>query len=432
MRKRTGDWRDLLSAYSLALDAKKMCMGLLAIVYTIAVVGLTMVLYSVLGATGVIAELGEVSGENSMFLRLMDGEGAQVFAELSSIFNPFSGGLLHFVLSALMYTALFYVWTGPAGIVSRLAALEYARDDLPTLAEARQMVRSKRKAYFLAPMMPFLFVLFMCVLNLIGGFIASAPWGIGRILLIFPGFPLLLASTVVMVFLLVLGVLSFGMMMPAVSVGGKDGFESWSTAYSYVLWGLRRFVCYTLLAAVVGLIAGFLACRLTDLLIYLVIKTVNLGYVRSTAWIEYTLTSTGLQLAPAGDGFAGGTSNIYVTLLLIVRALPLAYIFSYFFTANTIIFLLMRKDQDNIEIDEIYEEVEEEEEIEPIEEAPTVEAPAPAETPATAEEPTEPATPQVAEPEEETAGEEEGEAAPPEPEAAEEEAEGGADEDETT
>lgn len=414
MRKRTGDWRDLLSAYSLALDAKKICMGLLAIVSTIAVVGLTMALFAVLGATGVMAELGDVSGENSMFVRLMAGEGAQVFSELSSIFNPFSGGLLHFVLSSLMYTALFFVWTGPAGVVSRLAALEYARDDLPTLAEAREMVRSKRKAYFLAPMMPFLFVLFLCALNFIGGLVASVPI-LGPVLLVFPGFPLLIASTVVMVFLVVLGVLSFGLMMPAVSVGGKDGFESWSTAYSYVLWGLRRFVCYSVLAGLVGLIAAFLACRLTDLLIYLVIKTVNLGYVGSVEWIEYTLTPTGLKLVPAAGGFMGVISSILVALLLAVRALPLAYVFGYFFTANTIIFLLMRKDQDNIEIEEIYEEVEEEEDVEPLEEAPTVEAPAPV------EEPTQPAEPpQVAEPEEETAGEEEGEAAPAEPEAPEE------------
>jgi hypothetical protein len=399
MRKRTEDWRDLLSAYSLALDAKKVWMGLVATVASVAIIGLTAVVYEWI-TPGVLGGLGSPTSDKSMLWQLMEGKGLNVLAGVLPLLNPFHAGLVHFILSSLMYVLLFYVWTGSAGVVSRLAALEYARDDLPTLAEAREMVRSKRKAYFMAPMMPFLFILFLCALNFIGGLIASL-WIPGRILLIFPGFPLLVASTVVIVFLLVLGVLSFGMMMPAVSVGGKDGFESWSTAYSYVLWGLRRFIGYAFVAGVIGLVAAFVACRLTDLLIYLIIKTVNFGYLNSVRWIAYDVTRAGVAVMPAGQGATALPSNILVLLFLGLRALPVAYVFSYFFTANTIIFLLMRKDQDNVDVDEIYQEIEEEEDLEPIEEAPTVDMPkAP-------EEPTEPAEPQASKPEDETAGEEE-------------------------
>jgi len=434
MRKRTEDWRDLLSAYSLALDAKKISMGLLATVATVAVMALAALLYAqLLGdarAPDALALLGTAGGEQGVLWQLMRGTGLKMLGAFLPLFNPFHGGLGHFILSSLMYVALFWVWSGPAGVVSRLTALEYARDDLPTLAEAREMVRSKRKAYFLAPLMPFVAVLFLCGLNILGGFIASllavVKLGIiGRLILIFPGFPLLVASTVVIVFLIVLGALSFGLMMPAVSVGGKDGFESWSTAYSYVLWGLRRFVCYSLVAGVIGAVSAVVACWLGELLIYVIYKTVDIGNISSAIWLAYgtVLTEQGASVAvmPAAEGISGVLSGILALLFLLVRAVPVAYVFSYVFTANTIIFFLMRKEQDNIDVDEIYEE-EEEEAAEALEEEPTADISAPA------QEPAEPAEPQTAEPEEEIAAEEEGEAPPAEGEDAQEQA----DEEETS
>ncbi|MHC4593130.1 MAG: hypothetical protein ACYS8L_10625 [Planctomycetota bacterium] len=410
MRKRTGDWRDLLSAYALALDAKKIYVGFVATLVTVVLMFVASALYTWLAGNGLVpkppealAALGQMGGEGYLLSHFARGTGMHMLGTFLPLLNPFYGELGHFIVSVLLYVALFWIWSGAGALVSRLAALEYARDDLPTLAEARATVKAKRSAYFFAPVMPLAVIVILTVLNALGGLLVNLP-GLGRILLIFPGFPLLLATSVTIAFLVVFGVLSFGMMMPAVAVGGKDAFESWSTAYSYVLWGLRRFVCYTLIAGVIGVISAVVAWGLAEFVIYLIYQTVNIGFFRQTEWLTYQTAVLGgrycIILAPVGTGFTGVLAAILWYLLLAVRALPVAYVFAYFFTANTIIFFLMRKDQDNVEIDELYEEAEEEEGLAEEEFG----APEPAEPAPEEEEPE-----AEAEPEEESAAEEEAE-----------------------
>ncbi|MHC4480936.1 MAG: hypothetical protein ACYS1C_08230, partial [Planctomycetota bacterium] len=372
MRKRTGDWRDLLSTYALALDAKKIYVGFIATLFTVAIMVAATILYAYLAELKLVSAppaglvgLGQWDSESYMLGHFAHGTGMQMLSAFLPLLNPFRGGLVHFIVSVLLYCGLFWAWSGAGGVISRLAALEYARDDLPTLAEARAVVSDHRGALFFAPVMPLAVIIVLTILNALGGLVASVPI-IGRILLIFPGFPLLLATGVTIVFLVVFGVLSFGMMMPAVSVGGKDAFESWSTAYSYVLWGLRRFVCYSLIAAAIGVVSAVVVWALTEFAIYAIYQTVGIGFLRRMGWMLYESAVVGGQfritLAPTGGGLAGVLGVIVWWLFLGVRAIPAAYVFSYFFTASAVIFLLMRKDQDNIEIEEIYEEVEEEEE----------------------------------------------------------------------
>ncbi|KPK66251.1 MAG: hypothetical protein AMK73_00600 [Planctomycetes bacterium SM23_32] len=375
MRKRTGDWRDLLSAYALALDAKKIFLGFIAVLGTVLIMVVATGVYTPAEAgAGFKTELGEFS----LLSHFMRGTGCRMLCRFLVYLNPFHGGLVHFVVSVLIYGALMAAWSGAAGGISRLAALEYARDDLPTLDDARAMVRPRRKSYFLAPLMPLVVIVLLTALNALGGLVASIPV-IGRILLI-PGWPLLLATTTIIAFLAVFGILSFGLMMPAVSVEGKDAFESWSTAYSYVLWGLRRFICYTLLVGVIGVIAAVVAWALGELVIYLIYKTVHIGFVHGVDWLSYSIQSDAaegfrIEVLPAGTGFNYACSIIMVALMLLIRAVPAAYVFSYFFTAGTITYFLMRKDQDNIAIDEIYEEAAEEEGAEGLQEEAIAEEP---------------------------------------------------------
>jgi hypothetical protein len=355
----------------LALDAKKIYVGFIATVFTVVIAMVAALAYRGLNHLGLLSapsrsllQLGNDAG-TSILWHFGEGTGMDVVSAFLVLLNPFYGNLAHFILSVLVYVALFWAWSGTGGVVARLAALEYARDDMPTLQEARAMVNARRRAYFLAPLMPLVVIVFLSALNMIGGLIASG-WYIGRILLIFPGFPLLVASTAIIVFLIVFGILSFGLMMPAVSVGGKDAFESWSTAYSYVLWGPRRFISYSVLAGVLGAIAVVVAWGLTEFLIYALCRTVNMGYISSMPWIHYDASAAGgrvaISILPWGGGLWSVLSAIVVALLIVVRALPVAYAFAYFFTAGTVIFFLMRKDQDNIEVEELYEEAAEEEE----------------------------------------------------------------------
>ncbi len=341
MRKRRGDWRDLLSAYDLALEGNKVCVGFVAVVVTVLVMAAAVFLYGLCASLGLLtAATSALSGSSgfsalSVFTSLVMGQGFAMLGTFLPLLNPIAGGLGHFIFSLLLWAALFGIWSGAGGIISRLAVLEYARDDLPTLADARQLVRSKRCSYMLALVWPLIVIAFCALLNALGGLIASVPY-VGRVLLVLPGYPLLVISTVAIVFVAVVSVLGFGMIMPAVSASGRGGLESWITSCSYVLYGLRRFVCYTVVAGIIGVIAAVVAWALGEFLIYAIYKTVSMGCVPSSmSWLEYEVSGTGIALYSAGTGWNGFFSTLMVALLMIIRAVPAAYVFSYFFTANT-------------------------------------------------------------------------------------------------
>ncbi len=364
MRRRTGDWRDLLSAYELAFGFKQLYAGLCSVVLTVIVLWATSVLYG--GPTELfqlrdsapgVAQFAYPVGEGSLVSTLLAGEGLRAVCAYVPLLNPAGGGLVHFIVSALLYVALFFVWSGPAGVISRLTALKYGRDDLPTLREAREMLTGRRKDYLMAPTWPLIFIFGLLFLNILGGFVAAVvPW-VGRLLFI-PGVLMMVVVTALAVFLAGFGVLAFGMMFPAVSASGKDAFESFCTCYAYAWWGLRRLIGLTVVAAAVGVVSTLAVGYLAEATISIMDTTVGIGFFRETAWIA----NDGGALAPAGGGLISGFASLCVlAVLLLVRLLPAAYAFSYFFAAYSVIFLLMRKDQDNIEIDEIYEEVDEEE-----------------------------------------------------------------------
>lgn len=369
MSRRKGDWRDLLTTYALALKPNKICVGYLAVLYTLFVLvvatfvyGLLMQLHLVHPHTPLMASADD--GTLLLLSNAWAGGGLAMLHLFLPLLNPFyDGSIAHFLLSILTYVALFFAWSGAGGMISRLTALEYARDDLPTLADAREMVRSRRSAYFMAPVWPLLFFVALAVLCLLGGLVASIPYA-GRILLL-PGFPLLVITGILMVLLVLFGFLSFGLMAPAISVGGKDALDGWSTSYTYVLWGSGRYICYTALAGVIGLVSVYVVGVLTHLLVSVVIGGVNLGYAGAAPWVNFAGGRPILDVAGPG-GYYSAMQVVMGVLMLAVLVLPYAYGVSFFFSANTVIFFLLRKHVDNIEIEEIYEESEEEgEEFQP-------------------------------------------------------------------
>jgi hypothetical protein len=126
-----------------------------------------------------------------------------------------------------------------------------------------------------------------------------------------------------------------------------------------VLWGFGRFFVYTLLAGVIGALAAFAAWCIVELLLYLLYESVQLGFVSSCPWIDYRGFGRAI-FATERAGLATGVSYLLVILLTAVRAITVAYVFSLFFTANTVIFFLLRKHVENVDVDEIYSEEEEE------------------------------------------------------------------------
>ena len=407
MGTRKGDWRDLLHAYAQAVAFKKLWLGLIGVLATVLIVIVTAFVYDLAAQQGMVTKcdfghLAEYGNRNNVVLALARGRtvteamredadyesgeaagpealellpgipaprlGLGAFVEITPVLNPFSGNGWHLLISVFFYLALIRVWTYSGGAISRLAALEYARDDIPTLREALDMVRSRWRAYLLTPVIPLVGVLLFVLANMLVGLVGSVP--IRGCWLLIPGYLGAAVMSLLATFLVVVGVLGFGLMMPVVSISGGEAFESWAAAYSYTLWGFGRLILYRALVWVIGIAAVILAALAAQVLLGILIGSVSMGMIGAEAG---TLTTFGRAVtgeasysvlldadASAGNVAAAATLGL-VTFL--VRALVLAYMASYYFTANTIITFLLRKQVDRVEVEEVY-----------IEEAPAQEA----------------------------------------------------------
>jgi len=361
MRDRKGDWRDLLASHGLAIDAKKLWLGFIASITILSLLTIMAMVYGRFFPTSSVALLGQLWHRGNLVFSLLQGRGLTAVPLLIPLLNPFHGGIVHLALSALLYFLLLAVLTYCGGAITRLTALQYARDDIPTLQDGLKMVRAKRRAYLFAPLTPLFGVLLFAVGNIVIGLIGCipvvGPW-IMAALVPFCAVP----ATVVITFIVVLGALTFGLMLPAISIGGKDAFEGWSSAYSYLLWGFNRFVSYTVLAAVIGTLTTLAAYGLVELFVYLLVKTLSIGLI-GRSLISYTLGGgLAADVAPVLEGPLGLTVASWLTILIVfvARCMVFAYAISYFFTSNTLICFLLRKHVDRIDVDQVYEEKPEE------------------------------------------------------------------------
>ncbi len=355
MRHRKGNWTDLFASHGLALDAKKVWLGFIATLGTLAVIFLVGLVYNL--AVGA----DEITKNPNLISLLLAGHLGTVALNTLSLFNPFAVGWIHFAFSAVFYVLLLGVWTYCGSTITRLTALQYARDDIPTLNDALEMVRKKRKAFYFAPLTPLIGVFLFGLCSQLAGLVGSIPWVGPWILAVLIPFAVL-PGTIVLVFIAVLGVLSFGLMMPAISIGGKDAFEGWSSAYSYLLWGFNKFISYSVLALILGVISIVAAAGISELFILILNRTLSIGLIEGDI-ISVVTNDTGifrLSLLPVAETDIGLQVASWVTVIiaLIIRLLVPAFAFSYLFTSNTIICFLMRKHVDKIEVDEVYYEEE--------------------------------------------------------------------------
>ena len=408
MRERTGDWRDVLSAYTMALDAKKLYMGFVATIGTVLVIVFAAMLHGALVGSTAVAAMGDLSASDHIFQDFLHGNVLSVLKTFLPVLNPFHAGIGHFITSVIFYVLLLAVWSFMGAVITRITALEYGRDELPTLTDGMSMAKSKYAAYFFAPLSPLIGVAIFALLNALGGLIGSIPY-VGPILMIVGIVPWFI-STVIILFIAALGVISFGFMYPAISIGGKDAFEGWSSAYSYVLWGFNKFIGYSVIACLIGLVSTAAAWFLCEFFIYVLLQTIDFGYVAGQSWVVYSAFTgpyyTTELFTPSGFSLLNVSRVCMLVALLCVRAVPAAYLISYFFTANTVVCFLLRKHVDRIDIDEVYEEQEEEEEFGEAVEEP-VAPPAEAEEAEEVEEEAEEAAEKEVEEEEEETEEEE-------------------------
>ncbi len=263
----------------------------------------------------------------------------------------------HDKLFAVVYGLFFVlVLAIGGGALARLAAVELATGEKLRLQEAVDFSLTGWRRLLFALLLPLLIAAALSVLLLVGGFFLWLPWldVLGGILF---GVALLMGFAVV--FLLAGYAAGFSLLVPAVACENCDAADAQQRAYAYVLSRPLHLLGYGFVACV-GLAVGFVIASLFAV-----------GALNVTGWLIDAATSN--AAVSVGHGFSlwnlaprpesaiplQAHSELSASLVMlwqtVVICLVAGYVFAYYFSASTIVYLLMRRACDGQEVDEIWE-----------------------------------------------------------------------------
>jgi hypothetical protein len=265
------------------------------------------------------------------------------------------------------YTVVYFglalvVFAMAGGGICRMAAMQLARGETIGPTEAVRFGLKKFISFLSAPLIPvgiiLLFGLFVFILGLIG----NLPWA-GELII---GICLVIALFVGLLITLVLigAIGGANLMYPAIAYEASDGFDAVSRTFGYIYNRPWRMVFYTAVAAFYGGASYLFVRFFVFLLLFVTHLFLQLG-VRAEGstdglnklaaiWPEPSfLNLLGSRANVAQNWSESGASFLVYLALLIVFGLLISFVVSFYFSANTIIYALLRNKVDQSPIDEI-------------------------------------------------------------------------------
>ena len=273
-----------------------------------------------------------------------------------------------FVLFVILFSI---VWAIFGGAIARIAAVHVARDEKLSLSTSVRFSTGKFLSFIFAPIIPLLIVLVVGLVVTVCALIGNIPW-IGPILVgIF--FFLALAAGFVMTLVLLGTFGGFNLMYPTIAVEGSDSFDAISRSFSYVYARPWRMLFYTLVAVLYGALCFLFVRFFLQIMLILTHHFVGAGMFTNVdgARVPLDLWNT-MWSAPETHGFTygvdwltlGAGQSLAAALVAFWVYLTVgmlgAFAISFYFSANTIIYYLMRREVDATELDDVYLEQSEE------------------------------------------------------------------------
>jgi len=267
--------------------------------------------------------------------------------------------LLYCIIFGLIKLAVISI---AGGAICRIAALQFAQGEKPGLGEALRFSRKKFLSFFSAPLAPVGIIIFIGVFIYLLGLVGNIPRAGELIIGIF--ILLALFAGALIAIILIGTVAGFNLMFPAVAYDGSDCFDAISRSFSYIYSKPWRMGFYTAVAAVYGAICYIFVRFLAFLLLFVPYVVLRIGVFNNNrlarVWarpdfgnLHVWSTATSANWSESLAAFL-----IYLAVLVVVGLLA-SFLISFYFSANTVIYSLMRNRVDNTALEEIYTEADE-------------------------------------------------------------------------
>jgi hypothetical protein len=321
------------------------------------------------------------------------------------MFHPAADWYVKIYLLLVLLYALA-VWGFFGGAITRLAAVQIARNEKIPLREAIVFAKDRFVSFFAAPAFPLLLLGILVVCLWVFGWVEGFLPAFGDIVVAGLLWPIVLVVGLIMAVVLV-GLIGWPLMNATISVEGSDSFDALSRSYSYVYQAPWQYLWYGLLATVYGAALVFFVGFMASLIVFLPkwgvgmtpwIGSSNPDYDREPSYLfMYAPTSFGWRdllihdspnVQPVAEHVPGAPEFkfkdkyaesltfynkfgavlvsfwFYAFFLLVV-----GFGYSYFWTASTMIYYLMRQHVDDTDLDEVH--MDEDEALDPFARPPT-------------------------------------------------------------
>ncbi|MCS7239147.1 MAG: hypothetical protein NZ899_12895 [Thermoguttaceae bacterium] len=247
------------------------------------------------------------------------------------------------------------VWGYFGGAICRTAALALARDEYITLRDCLAHARKKWLSHLGAPLVPLVPVVLAVVGLGVMGLLLRTDWGALILALMWP-IVLIVGLGVV---LLGVGVLlGWPLMWGTLATENADAFDAVSRSFSYLFQRPLNYLFYAIVAGLFGIICWLVVANIAAATVFVSAWAVDWG-ADLARWTTATLPvrrNVESMLVAAGKltavGFAA--SNLLGFWKALVKLVAMAFLYSYFWTSACAIYLLLRRDVDATEIEEIY------------------------------------------------------------------------------
>ena len=269
----------------------------------------------------------------------------------------------HFAYCTIFFIIILAVISIAGGAICRIAALQFARGEKPGLTEALRYSTKKFTSFFTSPLAPVGIIISIGIFVFLLGLAGNIPRA-GEII-VGLGMPLALFAGSLLAVIVIGAVAGFNLMFPAVAYDGSDCFDAISRSFSYVYAKPWRMIIYTAVAAVYGSICymfvrifGFLTLWITHWLLRFGLWANNGSNEANKLTAIWPTPDFRILFDSGQQQAANWTESVAVFLVfifvLVVIGLIVSFIISFYYSANTIIYSLMRKAVDNTAFEDIY------------------------------------------------------------------------------
>jgi len=237
------------------------------------------------------------------------------------------------------------IWSFFGGAITRIASVELTCGEHVPLGAALRFACARFLAYFTAPLVPIVAILVVAIPVFLLGLLLNFSFGVFLASL---AWPVALLCGFVMALFLVGLVFGWPLMWATISTEGTDSFDALQRSYAYVFQRPLRYLFYALVAAVLGGLGWLLVWNFAALIVQLT------DWV--AAWVcsaqQFAAMQPGAEQPLTGFGWAG--SVVIDFWEGCIRFVAAGFLYTYFWCAASAIYLLMRRDVDATEMDEIF------------------------------------------------------------------------------